>query len=59
MSPRHGVEFVVEVDGEAHKCTMVHWCDDVKGGGFKRRKEIEEAVSSRRVGILPTFSIAR
>jgi hypothetical protein len=38
---------------------MVHWCDDVKGGGFKRRKEIEEAVSSRRVGILPTFSIAR
>jgi hypothetical protein len=45
---------------------MVHWCDDVKGGGFKfqvfsfkRRKEIEEAVSSRSVGILPTFSIPR
>jgi hypothetical protein len=35
MSPRHGVKFVVEVDGEAHVCTMVQWCDDVKGGGFK------------------------
>jgi hypothetical protein len=26
---------------------------------FKRRKEIEDAVSSRSVGILPTFSIPR